>query len=61
MDNIEVGILIGLNCPSTRRSRDVIHGNDDEPYAIKSLLGWHVNGPVNQDTSKSVSCNRIVV
>ena len=54
MDNIEVGILIGLNCPSALRPRDVIHGNDDEPYAVKSLLEWHVNGPVNQDTSKPV-------
>ncbi len=61
MENIEVGILIGLNSPGALRPRDVIHGNDDEPYAIKSLLRWHINGPVNQNTSKSVSCNRIVV
>ncbi|XP_028403950.1 uncharacterized protein LOC114526541 [Dendronephthya gigantea] len=61
MENIEVAILIGLNCPSALRPRDVFHGNDEEPYAVKSLLGWHINGPVNQNTSKSVSCNRILV
>ena len=47
MENVEFGILIGLNCPGALRPRDVIHGNQDEPYAVKSLLGWHINGPVN--------------
>ena len=42
MQDVEVGVLIGLNCPSALRPRDVIHGNDDEPYAVKSLLGWHI-------------------
>lgn len=52
---VEVGILIGLNCPSALRPRDVIHGNEDESYAVKSLLGWHINGPVNQSTRDAVS------
>ncbi len=50
-----------LKLPNALRPRDVIHGNEDEPYAVKSLLGWHINGPVNQNTGKSVLCNRIVV
>lgn len=37
--NVEVGILIGLNCPSALQPRYVIHGNEDETYAVKSLLG----------------------
>lgn len=57
---MDVGILIGLNSPSALRPRDVIHGNDDEPYAVKSLLGWYVNGPVNRNVGESMTCNRII-
>ena len=45
----------GSDCPSVLRPQDVIHGNDDEPYAVKSLLGWHINGPMKQDTSDGVT------
>ena len=51
MEDVEVGVLIGLNCSSALRPQDVIHRNDNEPYAVKSLLGWHINGPVQQSIS----------
>lgn len=59
MENVEVGILTGLNCPSALRARDVVHGNEDEPYAVKSLLAWHMNSPVHHDTCDAVSCNKV--
>ena len=37
----------------------MIHGNEGEPYAVKSLLGWHINGPVNQSAGDAVLCNRV--
>ena len=48
MEDVEIGLLIGLNCPSAVRPRDNDCGNENEPYVVRSLLGWHVNGPVNQ-------------
>lgn len=61
MEDVEIGLLIGLNCPSAVRPRDIVCGNENEPYAVRSLLGWHVNGPVNQKSSKQVHCNRIQI
>ncbi|XP_071963839.1 uncharacterized protein [Antedon mediterranea] len=45
--NIEVGLIIGHNCSSALMPREVVRGNHDEdPYAIKTLLGWGVVGVV---------------
>ena len=61
MDSVEVGLLIGLNCPGAVRPRDVICGSDNDPYAVRSLLGWYINGPVRYKSSKQVHCNRIQI
>ena len=39
MDSVEVEILIRLNCPGAMRLRDVICGNENDPYTDRSLLG----------------------
>ena len=59
MDSVEVGLLIGLNCLGAVRLRDIICGNENDPYAVQSLLGWYVNGAVRHNSSKQVHCNRI--
>ena len=61
MEDIEVGLLIGLNCPKALRPREVIHGQDTEPYAVRSILGWYINGPVSRDDDVTVHCNRVYV
>ena len=51
MENIEVGPLIGLNCPSALRPREV---------AILSLLGRYINGLIYTSQQRgSITCNRI--
>ena len=42
--DIEVGILIGYNCPQALAPRAVICGNHDEPFAQKTDLGWSIVG-----------------
>ena len=32
---IEVGLLIGLNCPSALRPREIIYGEESDPYAVR--------------------------
>ena len=39
MEGLEIGVLIGLNCPRAVRPRNVIQGKQNEPYAVRSLLG----------------------
>ena len=46
--------LIGLNCAPAVRPRDVICRNENDPYTVRSLLGWYVNGPVRHNSSKQV-------
>ncbi|XP_033099358.1 uncharacterized protein LOC117103008 [Anneissia japonica] len=42
--DIEVGLLIGANCARALKPREVVPGQDDYPYAIKTSLGWGIVG-----------------
>ncbi|KAL9970518.1 hypothetical protein ACROYT_G022905 [Oculina patagonica] len=44
--NVEISLLIGNNCPSIVRPREVVVGKDDDPYGQKSLMGWGIVGRV---------------
>ena len=36
------------------RPRDVIYGNENDRYAVRSLLGWYINGTVRHKSSNQV-------
>ena len=66
-EHLEVGILIGCNCPRAIKPREVITGKGDDPYAIRTLLGWGIVGPVtpvkellNDAADDEITCYRIV-
>ena len=60
MVDIAVGLLIGLNFPSALRPREIVYGEDSDPYAVRSLLGWYISGPLyNPEQSGRITCNRI--
>ena len=42
----EIAILVGNNVTSAIRPREIIAGNGNEPYALRSILGWGVVGIV---------------
>lgn len=44
--DLEVGLLIGTNCPKAIKPRQVIPGADNDPYGIKTDLGWGIVGRV---------------
>ena len=48
LQDCEVGLLIGYNCPQALAPRAVICGNHDEPYAQKTDLGWSIVGMVQK-------------
>ena len=48
--NSDVGLLIGTNAPLASEPWDVVHSQDDGPYAVKTLLGWAVRGPLRSNT-----------
>ena len=40
----KIGMLIGTDCSKALRPVEVIAGNENEPYAQKTALGWAVVG-----------------
>ena len=55
-EDMEVGLLIGCNCPKAIKPRDVILGEEEELYAVRTSLGWGVLGPSNTHASQEVAC-----
>ncbi|GAA6072450.1 kelch-like protein 10 isoform X1 [Tachysurus ichikawai] len=42
-----VELLIGANVPEALEPWQIIHSQNNSPYAIKTMFGWTVNGPMN--------------
>lgn len=62
--HLEIGLLIGSNCPAALEPLEVVPCQGDGPFALRLRHGWTVNGPLrietNQD-SKKITANRITV
>ena len=64
--DVEISLLIGNNCPRIVRPREIIVGEEDEPYGQRSLLGWGIIGRVCKSCEKKGEnrdgvCSKIVV
>lgn len=67
--NAEVGLLIGANAHKAIEPWQIINSEGNGPYAIRTALGWIVNGPLRTDVSAesdqvripSFTVNRIAV
>ncbi|KAJ8403145.1 hypothetical protein AAFF_G00360610 [Aldrovandia affinis] len=62
----DVGLLIGANCSSAMEPWHVINSRNGGPYAVKTAIGWVVNGPIRKELSEKekpphCSVNRITV
>lgn len=60
----DVELLIGLNVPRALEPVKVIPSEDGEPYAVQTMLGWTVNGPLSGGADceqPSVTANHISV
>ena len=62
----EIGLLIGCNCPKAIKPKEVKHGTSEDPYAVRTLLGWSIVGPVAtsdsslEDHALNSTCHRIL-
>ncbi|KAJ8391392.1 hypothetical protein AAFF_G00090220 [Aldrovandia affinis] len=63
----DVGLLIGANCSKAQWSHGhAINSRNGGPYAVKTAIGWVVNGPIRKELSEKekpphCSVNRITV
>ena len=44
LQSCDVGLLIGYNCPQALAPQHIVTGKGNEPYAVKTSLGWSVVG-----------------
>ncbi|XP_040191273.1 uncharacterized protein LOC120924392 [Rana temporaria] len=47
LQDCEVGLLIGYDCPSALAPLEVVIGSENEPFAQKTMLGWSIVGSAN--------------
>ncbi|XP_059078501.1 uncharacterized protein LOC131876972 [Tigriopus californicus] len=57
----KVGVLIGMNVPGALRPLKVVHGKDDEPYALQTKLGCTIHGPMGRNSNRQHKCNLIKI
>ena len=57
--NCEPGILIGFDCSHAFLPRECIAGDDTEPFAVKTDLGWGIIGSATHSVPAKSICNRI--
>ena len=62
-DKVSVDLLIGVNCIQALEPISVISGQDGGSYALQTILGWCIVGPIECTSGKvgGVNCNRIAV
>ena len=62
-EDLDVSLLLGINCARAIKPREVIPGNDDDPYAQRTTLGWGIIGMVEPgrcNFEERVDVHRIV-
>ena len=61
----DVKLLIGVNAPKAMEPWKIINSQQDGPYAVRTLLGWVVNGPLRSpimdDDNPVALVNRISI
>lgn len=60
---MDIGLLIGSNCPRALEPLQVIPPEGDGPFAVRYRHGWTLNGPIEvqfDTVNKIVNCNKIM-
>jgi hypothetical protein len=60
-ESLQLGLIIGGNCPKALEPHEVICSVSDGPYASRSPLGWRIIGPIggNELADTTMGCYRI--
>ncbi|XP_064627990.1 uncharacterized protein LOC135487824 [Lineus longissimus] len=57
---LHVGLLIGINSPKAMEPFRVIPSDGNGPFAVKTRLGWAINGPLGDQDREDVGIGSIV-
>lgn len=63
-EHLSIGLLIGNNCVRALKPRSIVPGKSNDPYAIRTTLGWGVVGARNHGDhdngiEMTAGCHRI--
>ncbi len=58
MANVE--LLIGNNAPKMLEPWEVIKSRGDGHYAVRTALGWVINGPLNEGSFEAEDCSAVI-
>ena len=58
---IDVGLLVGVNCPQALTPLNVVHGQPGEPYAVETPLGWSIIGGMSREAEETQSVSHRIV
>ena len=53
--NASIGLLIGANAPRVLEPWRVINSEGNGPFAVKTLLGWVINGPLGHSEDSDMN------
>lgn len=59
-EHLSVELLIGQDAPSALTPLEVRRGRDGEPFAVRTKLGWAINGPLQPTRQTTMSFNAFV-
>ena len=57
--NADVGLLIGNDYVKALEPSEIRASQNDGPYAVRTALGWAINGPLGRYTSGNITSNFI--
>ena len=60
-ESLEIGLLMGCNCTKAIKPKEVILGKGEDPYAVHTLLGWGIVGPVSPLEDIQLDCGEHLV
>lgn len=59
VDSESVDLLLGQDYPLFLRQLETRYGKPDEPYAVRTVLGWSICGPVEVTSDRNLSTHFI--
>ena len=59
VDTESVDLLVGQDYPILLRQLETRYGKPDEPYAVRTMLGWSICGPVDERVGEDPSTHFI--
>lgn len=59
--NADVDLLIGTDAAKVKEPWELINSQDDGPYAVRTRVGWVINGPLRSESDGRIKTRCSVV